>query len=184
MPAKKEPRINLLPQEEFEMSVVGRILKWGLSTFRIIVIIVEMVVMVAFLSRFWLDARNSDLNESIKQKQAVLAASSDFEKDFRKVQKRLEIFSSLYSNSKPSASLNLITSYLPADVFVSSLSFVEDSIQLRGIASNERSIAQLIANLESDKGFKEVVLSQIDSGKEESSSLIFTLKINMAKGGS
>ena len=65
MPAKKEPEINLLPQEEFEGSVIGRILKWGLSTFRIIVIIVEMVVMAAFLSRFWLDAKNSDLNEDI-----------------------------------------------------------------------------------------------------------------------
>lgn len=184
MPAKKETGINLLPQEEFEVSVVGRILKWALSTFRIIVIIVEMVVMAAFLSRFWLDARNSDLNETIKEKQAVLAASSDFEKDFRKVQKRLEIFSSLYSNPRPSISLDLLTSYLPVDVFVSSLSFVENSVQLKGVASSEKSIAQFMANLESNKNFKEVTLSQIDSSKEENSSLIFSLKIILVKGGS
>jgi Tfp pilus assembly protein PilN len=184
MPAKKEPKINLLPQEEFEGSIVGRILKWALSTFRIIVIITEMVVMAAFLSRFWLDARNSDLNEKIKEKQAILTASSDFEKDFRKVQKRLTIASALFSISKPASSLSIIASYLPADVFISSLSFAEDSVQIKGVALNEKSVAQFIANLESDKKIKEVALSQIDSSKEEDSSLVFTLKVILMKGGS
>jgi Tfp pilus assembly protein PilN len=182
MPAKKEPRINLLPQEEFEESVVGRILKWALSTFRIIVIVTEMVVMAAFLSRFWLDARNSDLNETLKEKQAVLAASSDFEKDLRKVQKRLAIASSLFSTSKPSKILSAITSHLPVDVFVSSFAVVEDSIQIKGYSSSEMNIAQFIANLESDKNFKDVTLTQIDSSKE-STSLIFTLKVGLTKGG-
>jgi Tfp pilus assembly protein PilN len=182
MAAKKEPRINLLPKEEFEVSVVGRIIKWALSTFRIIVIVTEMVVMAAFLSRFWLDARNSDLNETLKERQAVLAASSDFEKDFRKVQKRLAIASSLFSISKPSKILIVISSYLPADVFISSFAVVEDSIQIKGYSSTEINIAQFIANLESNKNFKQVTLTQIDSSKE-STSLIFTLKIELAKGG-
>jgi Tfp pilus assembly protein PilN len=184
MPAKKEPKINLLPQEEFESSIVGRVLKWALSTFRIIVIVMEMVVMAAFLSRFWLDARNSDLNESIKQKQAVLTASADFEKEFRQVQKRLNIASVLYSVSQPSPSISSIASYLPVDVFLSSLSFTDDSVQVKGIASSEKGVAQFIANLESDKKIKEVSLSQVDSSKEGGISLVFTLKITLEKGGS
>ncbi len=183
MPAKKEPEINLLPQEEFEASVVGRILKWALSTFRIIVIVTEMVVMAAFLSRFWLDARNSDLNETIKQKQAVLAASSTFEKDLRNVQKRLSIASSLFSLSKPSKILNSIVSYLPADVYISSFAVLEDAVQVKGYSLSEMSISQFIANLESVKNFKDVTLTQIDSSKEGTTSLIFTLKINLVKGG-
>ena len=53
MSARKE-EINLLPQKGFEATTAGRILAWILSTFRIIVIITELLVMVAFLSRFWL----------------------------------------------------------------------------------------------------------------------------------
>ena len=64
MPKKKN--INLLPKEEFDASVVGRLLRWAMGTFRIIVIITEMIVMAAFLSRFWLDAQNSDLNDEIR----------------------------------------------------------------------------------------------------------------------
>ena len=64
---KKSSRINLLPQEEFAASTLGRILAWILSTFRILVIMTELIVILAFLSRFWLDARTTDLNEEIKQ---------------------------------------------------------------------------------------------------------------------
>ena len=83
MAARKKRQINLLPQEEFAASTLGRVLNWLLTTFRYIVIVTEIVVMTAFLSRFWLDAKSTDLNELIKQKQAVIAASADFEKEFR-----------------------------------------------------------------------------------------------------
>ena len=183
MPAKKEPRINLLPQEEFEASLLGRTLKWVLSTFRIIVIITEMIVMIGFLSRFWLDAKNSDLNESIKGKQAVLAASSDFEKDFRKVQKRLAIVSSLYSVTQPSKNLSVITSYLPSGILISSFAVAGNGVQIKGVSASERDIAQFITNLEASKSFQKVTLSQIESSKEGGLSLVFTLKIDLAKGG-
>lgn len=82
MPArkKKTKAINLLPQEAFAKTTLGRTLTWLLSTFRIIVISVEMVVVVAFLSRFWLDARITDLNDELKQKQAVITSLATFEK--------------------------------------------------------------------------------------------------------
>jgi len=82
----KNKSINLLPQEEFEASTIGRVLKWATGTFRIIVIITEMVVMAAFLSRFWLDAQNSDLTDSIKIRSAQISAQGDLEKRFREIQ--------------------------------------------------------------------------------------------------
>ncbi len=78
---KKKRRINLLPQEEFAASILGRVLAWLLSSFRAIVSLTEMTVMIAFLSRFWLDAKSADLNELIRQKQPVIASTSDFEKE-------------------------------------------------------------------------------------------------------
>ncbi|KKR69678.1 MAG: hypothetical protein UU12_C0039G0005 [Candidatus Woesebacteria bacterium GW2011_GWA2_40_7b] len=99
----KTKTINLLPQEEFDVSTLGRILKWAMGTFRIIVIVTEMIVMTAFLSRFWLDAQNSDLNDAIAIKTAQISAQSDFEKQFRILQHKLSIFKTL--TDSPQASI-------------------------------------------------------------------------------
>jgi len=85
----KSKQINLIPQDEFESSNFGRILKWALSTFRIVVIVTELIVMSAFLSRFWLDAKNSDLNEEINVNKSQIIAYKDIETEFRSLQKNL-----------------------------------------------------------------------------------------------
>lgn len=181
---KKEGEINLLPQDEFEKTTLGRTLKWALSTFRIIVIITEMVVMLAFLSRFWLDARSNDLNELITQNQAVISASSDFETQFRDTQRKLKIFSSLTKEETPiSQTLSTITGLLPPDVLLSSFSFIEDSIQIKGVAGGERGIAQFIANLDAKDEFEKIELVNANTSPEEESTVIFTLKITLKKGG-
>jgi len=45
-----------------------------MGSFRIIVIVTEIIVMGAFLSRFWLDAQNSELDSSIKIASAQITA--------------------------------------------------------------------------------------------------------------
>ncbi len=180
---KKEKEVNLLPQEEFEASSLGRILKWALSTFRIIVIVTEMVVMLAFLSRFWLDARSSDLNELITQRQVAIAAEKDFESEFRDTQKRLKVFTAMTEEpSSFSDILKLITSYLPPDVLLSSFASTSDSFQLKGISQSERGVAQFIANLESTNKFKSVSLVNVTTSESTGSTLIFTLEITRMKG--
>src|SRR3989304_5055627 len=97
---KKEEQINLLPEKGFEQTTTGRILTWILSSFRIIVIVTEIIVMIAFLSRFWLDAQNTDLTEELQQKQAVLSASKAFDAEFKDTQKRLKVFTDLTAHCK------------------------------------------------------------------------------------
>lgn len=178
----KKHQINLLPQEEFEGTTVGRILKWAMSTFRIIVILTEMVVMAAFLSRFWLDARNADLNDAIKQKVAVISASSEVEKEFRDTQKRLKIFSNLSSREGVvSNAIAEITSHLPPDVFLISYSYNQGSIQIKGISPSEISIAQFIVNLENSEMINKVNLTNVDTSQEETA-LAFTLRVELGKG--
>ncbi len=180
---KNKQLINLLPQEEFAGSTVGRILVWAMSTFRYIVIGTEMVVMIAFLSRFWLDARNVDLNDLIKQKVGVLTAYSDFEKDFRDTQRRLKIFSVLSSNEKtPSFFLNTIVSYLPNDIRLVNFTGNASAYQLRATSYSEGSIAQFIVNLEKSNNFEKVAISNLDSSQQDSGLITFNLKL-IPKGG-
>lgn len=184
MPAKKHV-INLLPQQEFEASTWGRVLAWALSTFRIIVIATEMVVMVAFLSRFWLDARNSDLGESIKQKQALVSAQAPFEKTFRLTQKKLKIFAQL-SNPDPSLAniIRTIASYFPEDVILTNFSFANNVIRLNGNTTSEISVQQLVANLKSNSSFSDVALTNLSQNSEDGSGILrFSLSISLKKKG-
>lgn len=182
MPARKEKGINLLPQNEFEASTWGRILRWALSTFRYIVIITEMVVMGAFLSRFWLDAQNSDLNESIKQKVGIISGYQDIEKEFNLAQKRLKIFSEISKQPPKSEVVKTISSLLPPGVSLTSISLGVDSSQINGISASEQGLAQFITNLEAQKQFGGVELSQLASDKENQSYIIFTIKLEPEKG--
>ncbi|MBU0572594.1 PilN domain-containing protein [Patescibacteria group bacterium] len=182
---KKKNRINLLPQEEFAQSTLGRVLAWLLSSFRVIVIITEVFVMMVFLSRFWLDAKSADLNDLIKQRQAVLVASVDFENEFRGAQKKLSIFSELTAVDKPTTGhLNTTSSLVPPEIVLSSFSFVGDDIKIEGVSPNERGIAQFVANLDASDEFEEVAITQISTDKEIQVLLTFSLKLTLnSKGG-
>lgn len=180
MPAAvKKGQINLLPQEEFKTTTLGRVLTWLTSTFRIIVIATEALVMIAFLSRFWLDARVSDLNDEIKQKQAMVAAYSDFEAQFRKVQQKITILAEIASDQKSySDKIKKIASFLPADVRLSSISLKQGDIRLVGTSSTENSIAQLYTNLSSDPDNAKVSINQVAASPEDETALDFVITIS------
>ncbi|MBI3397296.1 PilN domain-containing protein [Candidatus Woesebacteria bacterium] len=178
MPAN-EHRINLLPQEEFNSSSLGKLLKWLLSFFRVAVIITELIVMIAFLSRFWLDARNSDLNEAIKQKQLKIGSFSQVEKRFNEVQKRLQVFSAL---AKVDVSIpretQLIASLMPLDISLTNFVYTDHgAIQVQGSAPSETSIIQLVANLKSSPNFESISLTNIQTSTDQKNSLSFTLSL-------
>ncbi|HTK03294.1 MAG TPA: PilN domain-containing protein [Alphaproteobacteria bacterium] len=173
----KNKAINLLPQEEFETSIIGRILRWAMGTFRIIVIITEMVVMGAFLSRFWLDAQNSDLNESLKVKTAQVAAQAEFEKQFRGLQAKLAIFKTLSQNPKASDRIEKISSKIPEDISLSGITISDTSAQIKGSAISEGGIAQFVANLKTEPSFKKVNLGQVNSSDNDQAVTLFTLTI-------
>lgn len=176
--AAKNKFINLLPQEEFEASTLGRILHWAMTSFRYIVIVTEMIVMGAFLSRFYLDAKNSDLNDLLQIKTAQIAAQSDFEKSFRTLQSQLQIFKDLSKERKSSETISKIAAKVPVGVNLLSASFQDASLQVKGVSGSEIGIAQFISNLSSDKSFKEVSLGQISSAENDPSLTVFDIKIN------
>ncbi len=176
--SKKSQSINLLPKEEFTTSIFGRILKWLLSTFRIIVIVVEMVVMAAFLSRFWLDARSTDLNDQIKQRQSAIKSFEGFEQSFRSTQAKLAVFAATTEDkAKTLPKIETITSLLPSEVVLSSVVLNKDSIQIKANTFGEISIAQYIANLEASDKFKEVALQQVSSS--EDNNITFIIKLTL-----
>lgn len=176
---KKRKNINLLPTEEFKSSTLGRALRWTLSTFRVMVIVCEMIVMGAFLSRFWLDARNSDLNEEINIAKYQVLAYEQVETEFRSLQKKLSITKELYSQQEVSSLIDVVGQYLPSDVLLNSVSVVEELIQIKASSFSEKSIIQFIVNLESTEIFDEINLGQISSSIDDESFITFTLRTSL-----
>ncbi len=172
----KNKPINLLPQEEFNASTTGRVLKWATGTFRIIVIATEMVVMGAFISRFWLDAQNSNLNNTIKAKSAQISAQADLEKEFRLIQSKLNIIAQIKGEQKTTEFLDKITTSVPANITLSRVTFSTGSIVVSGSSLTDTDILQFIANLKSDL-FKDVSLGQV--GISENDQLETTFVINI-----
>ncbi len=174
----KSKQINLIPTEEFESSIVGRVLKWAMSTFRIIVIITEMVVMGAFLSRFWLDAQNSDLSETVKIRTAQIESQKDTEDTFRDIQNKLNVFKTIATAPKPTSKIELISSQVPQDVFLTNVSILDDTASIKGKSNSEVGIAQFIANLKTEKTFKKVGLGSVNSAEDNANITVFNIKIS------
>lgn len=170
----KNKSINLLPSEEFNASTTGRILRWATGTFRVIVIVTEMVVMGAFLSRFWLDAQNSNLNNAIKVKSAQITAQSSLEKQFREVQSKLEIFNQLDKDRKISDITAKITSKVPGSITLSSVMVGEGSASVRGISFSDYDITQFVTNL-GVSPFSSAELQQVSSSKDNPGASEFTI---------
>ncbi|KKR56000.1 MAG: hypothetical protein UU51_C0012G0008 [Microgenomates group bacterium GW2011_GWC1_41_20] len=172
----KNKAINLLPLEEFNASTAGRVLRWATGTFRVIVIVTEMVVMAAFLSRFWLDAQNSALNNSIKAKSAQILAQADLEKQFRGTQAKLSIFNKIAQSNKTSSLIEKITSSVPGTVTLSRISLTRGAIEVRGSSLSDYDISRLVVNLQGAP-FKSAELGQVGSSEKNTGEIDFVINI-------
>ncbi len=173
MTARHTAPINLLPKTEFELSFWGRFIKWALSSGRYIIILTELVVIIAFMSRFKLDRDASDVGDAILGKQSLLEASSNTEKTLRLVQNKLE-----WANQKLNGApkINIILDKL-FNANVVSLSIKNTDITLIAKTVSETELGNLVGRLNEDKTFKSVELSDISTDVD--GTIKFTLKLKI-----
>ena len=170
--------INLLPKTEFEISFWGRFLKWSLTAGRYIIILTELLVIVAFMSRFKLDHDLSDLNDTILGKQALLEASANTEKVLRLTQARLNFADQKQKNHPvPSEVISKITGLLPSRVTLSSVALVGSNLTLEMTSPSEQELGVLVQALTTDKMFKSVDLISVAS--ESETTIKFVIKIKL-----
>lgn len=174
--------IEFLPQEDWEKKPAGKILKWALSIGRYIVITTELIVIIAFLSRFKFDRDLTDLNEEIKQKQTIIESQAQFEQEFRFLQKKLAAIESLEKQRlQTNKILDELSSLTPIDVYLSNLQINNQEINLSAIALSETGLATLINNIKNSSLFNNLNLSQVSSGAEKTIGINFEVKSKLAK---
>lgn len=178
MPAKnrKIPSVNLLPTDEGDQNLVSRIIRWILGTFRVLVISVELLVIVGFLSRFYLDSRNSDLTDEMNQKKALLESYLPFENDFKTAQKRLSVFQTFaYSQPQLSEYLTQLTKHLPGDLQLTRISRNGKEVSILVVGRNESSISAYAAAVRKEPLLETVAVVSIE-GVPNSTLIQATLK--------
>ncbi|MDO8551534.1 MAG: PilN domain-containing protein [bacterium] len=169
--------INLLPREDFEKQPIGKILMWSLSVGRWIVIGVELIVIIAFISRFWLDRELSDLHESIRTKQGIIQSQAAFEKDFISFQQRLASAEQI-SNGQTGTNkiIAAVASATPQDVALKDLTLERKEIKFTGLALSETGLKSFTAGLANTNLFKDI--NVVSAGKQEGETNAFKFTIS------
>lgn len=178
MPARRLDPINLLPKSELETSLGGRFLKWALGTGRYIVILTELVVIMAFMSRFKLDKDYADLADKITGKKAVLTAMESVEKKFRQTQGRVAAAKEVVDGTwHPGQVADSVVNKLPPGVTLSSLAVTKENVIVGGQANGEGEINILVGRLQKDPLWKSIEVVNLTSNPEGEVS--FTIKLNL-----
>lgn len=161
MPAK-EIRINLLGSQDLSHTPWGRLVEWATTYGRYIMITTEIVVLLAFISRFSLDRKNTDLTEELRQKQAIIEANLEFERDIKSIQAHLTTAKTLLSTqAQPVEMVSTIESLIPADVYLTSIDISRDKIGISATAGTTQGFAQFLSNLQSITKIQNVMLGDI-----------------------
>lgn len=187
MTGKKE--VSLLPESENPNSINAKVIKWLTSVGRVSIIITELVIVSAFISRFWLDRKNADLSEVIRQEQAILNTTKDFEKEFSFLQQKLKLIKDFYS-SQPDygQKINAITESTPEDIIFNSIAITKDAKETKNLtaevsltAFKEESIIDFLTNLALNPKISSVDINRIEKKQRENNysiqiSLVFNPK--------
>jgi len=175
--AAQKTTVEFIPQEEWEKTSFGKFLKWVLTVGRYIVIITELIVILAFLSRFKLDRDLTDFNEKVKQQQAIINASAQFEKEFRFLQKRLSTIEGLRKTQlETDQILTELGDITPVDVYLDNFTVAEKQVSLSAKALSEAGLATFLNNLKASPKFTKLIISNVSSEMEKGVGISFELK--------
>ena len=178
-----EKDLSLLPKKG-EYSVIGKITTWVLTVGRFIVVFTELLVIGAFLSRFWLDQKNTDLSEAIRQEKMILESTAPFEKEFNLFQARTnEVDKKLDETFTPLLPLEKVLAVLPQDIILVKYEFtagVKNEASFSTQVFSEGSLAQFTKSLLKEKEVASVKIGTIEKEEGVSGSMVqILIKFNL-----
>lgn len=180
MPAAPKISINLLGQEQQEHSPLGRFIGWATTYGRYIMVTTELIVLVAFLSRFSLDRQLTDLKDEIQQKQDIIAANQDLEKEFRQTQDSLTKIKVLLDKQVvPTNTINTLQMLLPAGTYFQTLSIADNKITSQVVSVTVQSFSQFLINLSATKQLSNIEIGTVD--KQTVAGIQYSLTAQLAQ---
>jgi len=170
--------INLLPKDSFEFSTLGKALKWITTAGRVLVVLTEFVVLLAFASRFYFDKKLDDLGEVLIQKEAQIAAYSSVETKMRKVLTKQQAVETFQKDGLGfSNKIGGLTAVLPTGTVLDTLALNEKGLTVAGKAQSEFGFAQFISGVKKMPGVTTVNMKDT-SFDQTTGGVKFGLQIN------
>ena len=180
----KEPTVNLIGEEEMEHTPVGRIVTWAVTYGRYIMIGTEIIVLLAFISRFSLDRKLTDLNDEVSQKQAIIDANHDFEAEFRALQEKLAKAETLLTALPVTENaLNTVATIIPTDARLEDLNITTTRVMGNVIANTTAGFSQMVANLQAANIFSQVEIGDVQRSPTTGIQFTFTGTVAGPKKG-
>jgi len=146
-------QINLIPKDSFEFSTLGKVLSWTTTTGRVLVVLTEFIVLLAFGSRFYFDKKVNDLTEEVSQKQVQIEAFAETENTMRKIlAKQVPIDNYLAKNIAFGKKYDGLARLIPLGVHLTALTIDEKGMVMNGESVSELGFAQLLKRLKKMEG--------------------------------
>jgi len=153
MPAKNLS-INLLERDATQNPIWSRLLTWVTTYGRYIMITTELIVLIAFASRFSLDRKLTDLKEDIMQKQEILEVNAPLETEIRTTQQTIsKVKALLAEQSKPFTILTSFQALIPPGVYAQTLTVEKTKLTANIAATSLSSFLRFVGNLAATKAF-------------------------------
>jgi len=146
---KKRKEISLLPEEKGGLkNNLNKIADWLVNTGRWIIVFTQLFVIIAFLSRFWLDQEIADLYAKTSQKIAIIEAAQEFEEEFRILQGRLIKIGQVNENRQNvNEKIEKIIALLPPQISLRSIEVHNEEISFLIVSRNEQALINFFKNL-------------------------------------
>lgn len=140
--------INLLPKDSFEFSTTGKILKWVTTAGRVLVVLTEFVVLLAFASRFYFDRKLDDLGQVLVEKEAQISAYSAVEMEMRRILAKQQVVETFQKSGLDFANkIDNLTKILPTGTVLDSFLLNENGLTIAGKAQSEFGFAQFVSGI-------------------------------------
>jgi len=172
-------QINLLPKKGFANSALGSTLEFFSTYGRYIIVGTQLIVLIAFFSRFRLDRELTDLQDAVDQKEAIITDLQSFESEVKLLQQRLSNIRDLkQGHDYVRDTLSVVKRTLPPGTVITDLSIQSSGISVDGSSADQQSFATLIATLRSSEELDNISFSGI-TRSSDSEEIGFSLSARM-----
>lgn len=173
--------VNLVPKDPFLETAIGRLLKWTVNVGRYIVIFTQLVVIVSFLTRFFLDRQVTDLNVTINQQKNAIEAYHDLEENFLFVQAQIADVKQLQQESNLIEIFPILNETIPNNVILDELTIKQNEVLFTGIALSQEALNVLVNNVKLSPYFTDIAMDKIESRGENLPGLTFDMRAKVVK---
>lgn len=160
-------KLDLLKPQGVPEKIYVRVTKWLLSTGRYIIVFVELLVLIAFISRFKFDADLESTKEAIDQQIPFIESQQADEILIRKTQQQLSVIKDFRLNSADFPTiLKKIADQTPSGITITNINLERSTgtinIKIAGKAKSNNDVNIFILGLTDDHNFNSVNLSSVE----------------------